>query len=159
MKAKIFLVVSVLAGILIIPWLYEQGQSKYSYDLHPVDKFVPIPNIFDNYTGTAILEDDTVKANWTYVLTPGDEHQVFTCLGWIETPKQPYYVLEFEGKLYLEKGEHIEPIIFALCALSRGGPANNHPDKIEEAIACLPDNREFMLQLVAKFKKPKVVSP
>lgn len=156
MKAKIFLGICILSVICLTPWLYRVGQSKYVYEFHPIDKFVPIPNIYDNLTATAVfLDEDEVKVNWTYVPAPAPG-SIFTCRGWIVTPDQHYYLLELDQRLYLEKGEHIEPLIQALCALSRGGPPNNHPDEVAEAIACLPDDREVMLALAHKFKKPKV---
>ncbi len=156
MKAKIFLGFCILSVTCLTPWLYRHGQSKYVYKFHPIDKFVPIPNIYDNFTATAIfLDEDQVKVSWNYASAP-EAGAIFTCRGWINTPDQAYYLLEYDQRFYVEKGEHIEPLIQALCALSRGGPQNNHPDKISEAIACLPDDREVMLALVRKFKKPVV---
>ncbi len=156
MKAKIFLGIFILTVIIITPLIYRQGQSKYLYDFHPVDKFIPIPCIYDNFTATAVFQrPDQIKAVWTYVRSP-PEGTILTCRGWIETREQPYYVLELNQQYYLEKAEHIEPLIKALCALSRGGPQNNHPEEIAEAIACLPDNPDYMLELARKFKKPWV---
>lgn len=156
MKTKIFLVACVLSVIIITPWLYRKGQSKFIYDFHPIDKFVPIPCIYDNFTATAVFPNaDQVKINWTYAASP-PEGTLLTCRGWIATREQPYYVLEWNQHYYLEKGEHIEPLIKALCALSRGGPQNNHPEEIAEAIACLPDDRDFMRELALRFKKPRV---
>ncbi len=154
----------LLIGIIIVAVMgtvfylaYEQGQKRYDHEVIPIEKFLPIPILHEQYSATAVWKDaNNIKAQWNPALGPPlKEGDYFICRGKVKgLGKHDFYLLEHGERLYLEKDDLIEPLIHALCALSRGGPEHNHPKTIEESLACLPNDEDTMIGLVTYFNTP-----
>lgn len=165
MKKVIIIGVLVIVASLIWHKAYQIGQQRYTYQVEPVQRFVPIPIIYDSYSAFAEWSNQDkglLRVTWNQLLPPPPESRdkpYFQLIGIIYPDPQPYYVLKLNDRIFLEKAEHIEPLIHALCALSRGGPEENHPDTVAESIAALPEDKATLEALVARFKPYKAYSP
>ena len=157
MKKKLFLTLffAAMAGLLYLA--FQTGNQRHRYTMEPLAKYVPIPHIYETYTGYAErLQGNEIKAIWNHTgLHPSPSRSYFTCIGLIPVQPDPYYVLEMDGRLYLDKAEHIEPLIHALCALSRGSDPEDHPQALADSIDCLPDDAKLLNKLVVRFKSKK----
>lgn len=157
MKHALVVFAILASGIFLLFQAHKKGQKRYIYEIDTYNKFVPLPNIYDIYTayGTDAGENK-IRVTWNHIGAPKGTVSYFTVVGKLKTEIAPYYVLSMDEKLYVEKAEHVEPLIKALCALSRGGPPENHPAEIAEVIQCLPDDRDTLINLAGRFKAPKV---
>ena len=151
---SLVLLAGVVGLLLFLAW--HNGRSKFIQTMVPYDKFVPVPMIFEQYKATAVWldrEGGELDISWRPARGPlWQEGRYFTCLGTIKTETHSYYVLEYQGRLFLESGDLIEPLIHALCALSRGGGEHDHPARVEDSVACLPDDPLILEGLVTYFK-------
>lgn len=165
MKKILIGIVSAIVLVVFLWQAYLHGQARYTYEVTPVDRFVPIPIIYDSYSAFAKWrdrEDNQLRVTWNQLLPPPIEKReepYFLLLGTIDPGPQLYYVLEINGEIILEKAEHIEPLIHAMCALSRGGPETNHPKAVLDSIKELPQDKDQLIALALKFKPVKAVSP
>ena len=157
-KSLIYLVALVALMGAIFYIAYEHGQKRYDYTVEPIGRFLPIPILHEQYSATAVWKGELqIRASWAHTLgPPRKEGDYFICKGKVKgDAKHVYYLLEHNGKLYLEKDELVEPLIHALCALSRGGPEDNHPKEVADSLDCLPDDEDFVIGLVTFFNTPK----
>lgn len=157
MKTKyvLTLIASALVVVVAFHFAYEQGQKRYDYPVEPFGRFIPIPILHEQYSATAVWKgENQIRASWRPHSGPSTKDGgYFVLKGKVKgDARHDYYLLEHKEKLYLEKDELVEPLIHALCALSRGGPDENHPATVSESLDCLPHDEDFLIGLVTFFK-------
>jgi len=144
---------ALLAAILVIA--IKKGGQRNIYEAEHFTTFLPIPELYEDYVGGFTwLEDGRVKVAWQHRdIHPAQSRTFFVCEGRIKASHKYYYLLEMDGQRYVEKAEHIEPLIHALLALSRGNDRDNHEATVLESIAALPTDKALLEQLVMRIKK------
>jgi len=141
--------------LAILAFSVHKGRQRHIYPITPIEKFIPIPLLYDDYTGSySWLEDDRIRVNWQRLdIHANPTAPFFLVRGRLRGVDTDYYLLEMDGEGYLEKAEHVEPLIHALLALTRGNDPDNHEATADASIAALPDNPELLIQLVKRFPK------
>ena len=142
-----------LTAILIFS-IY-QGRQRHVFPVTRIDRFVPIPELYADYTGSYTwLDEGRIRVDWRRLDIHADASTTFFLVrGKLRGVDTDYYLLEMDGKRYLEKAEHIEPLIHALLALSRGNDPDDHEETVEASIAALPDDPAFLIELVKRFPR------
>ena len=138
----------------LVYWAYLRGVSRFTYPVTPLSKEIPLPLLYEYVEGKAIpVGNDKVKVRWKKTaLHPHPTRSYMLCIGSLRPASLPYYLLELDGVLYLEKGEFIEPLIHALYTMYNGN--ENRPASLEKMIAELPDDRERLIALCHRLNKP-----
>lgn len=155
MKQKIGIGLLMTFMVYLVIHSYFAGRQRNVFTVEPLGKYVPIPEIYDLYQGSYEWRDDrSVKTLWNLTeIHPNQSRTYFVCEGRIWVGEGWYYLLEMDGKRYMEKAANIEPLIHALLALSRGNNPDDHEATIEESIVALPEDREQLDQLAKRIKK------
>ncbi|QTD48174.1 hypothetical protein [Sulfidibacter corallicola] len=104
-----------MALIILLVYSYRVGQARYHYDVTPYSPPVPVPVLHTTYSATArYVGLDRVKIYWQPVgVDPAwrENKRVFQCLGEIKRPDSTVYLLEIDGRLFVEKEVFIRPFI------------------------------------------------
>ncbi len=147
------LVFGLLAAVLFKA--VQKGGERNIYEAERFTTYHPIPELYEDYVGAySWLEDGQVKVTWQHRdIHPAQSKTFFVCEGRVQALHQYYYLLEMDGQRYVEKAEHIEPLIHALLALSRGSDPDNHEATILDSIASLPTDKALLEQLAGRIKR------
>jgi len=150
----------ILLPIALVCFLIFLITRPESHVPDRLEKFVPIPAVFDSFTasfewmGTSHtrIGPAEIEIDWT----PTELHQdpktpYFRLEGVLQHDEMTYYLLEMDNRHYLEKAELIEPLIHGLLALSRGGKPHDHEDNARASIDALPKDRERLIRLISHY--------
>ncbi|MDJ0839973.1 MAG: hypothetical protein QNK37_25890 [Acidobacteriota bacterium] len=154
MKQVLVILLILIAGAWILRFSWQQGQQRHLYTTERFAKYVPIPELYEDYVGRfEWVDDGRIKVRWTHLdIHPNQTRDYFICEGRFLAKGKYYYLMEMDGKRYIEKEDHVEPLIHALLAMTRGSDPDNHEKTVEASIAALPDDPELLNQLVRRFK-------
>ena len=157
MSMRKLIIAIVVFGFLlsILAFAIFQGKQRHIFPAKRFEKFVPVPELYEDYMGGyQWLEDGRVKIEWRHRdIHPNQTRPYFLLEGRIRGVDTHYYLLEMDGHRYVEKADHIEPLIHALLALSRGDDPDDHEDEIDDSIAALPEDPDLLVALVRRFPR------
>ena len=153
-KAAIGVLVLAVVGALFY-WAWKSGKELNEYPVTRFGKDIPLPLLYETVEGTASwMDGNKVRAQWGKTPLPAESKSgALICKGSFRPVNITYYLLELDGTLYIEKGEFVEPLIFALYNLEKGGDNERRPASIEDVVTLLPDDPKRLMELCKMLKK------
>lgn len=155
MRNKIIVLLILVTGALFLYKAWHQGEARHTYEFIPLAREIPIPLIFDWMAGTAEKVGETkVRTQLGSVMMPETNSKPYLrCFGYFRPYDGTWYLLELDGTIYVEKGDFVEPLIYALYNLSREPDNKPAPGSIDDVVSLLPQDFEKLVALAARIPK------
>lgn len=156
MKKNLTLLFIFVFGAFVLYQAYQKGEAKNLYTYEALPKVMPIPVLFDSVEGTAqIIEGQKIRVTWNKTNLPSNtEPAFFQCLGYIRPMNTTYYLMLLDGTYYVENGEFVEPLIYAMYRLHlEGKQLRTQASTLDSMIRLLPDDPKALRELAGKLKK------